>query len=731
MANPFLKLFNSIGILTAAQADAQAIQKIKSGHYADIINEDLKGTWSDKVPFTDNVAAYAEQYRDEIYVYAPVYLISNTIAGLPLKIYRDIKSNGNVTAKEIPNHPALSLLKNPNEDQSGHDLLESLAANMLLTGMGYLLADKPNKPSEIYSLNSSKTVILHKKGSGKKVDGYKYGDIAIEPELITMFSFFNPTSDYYGLSPLAAARYAIDTVENARISNRNIYKNGCRIGATLESEQTIGEEAYQRLKKEFEQRYQGSEKAHKVAILEQGLKYKDIGINPKDMDFIQGMKLGRQDVCAAFLVPSILIGDFENASYNNILEAKKIYWQNCIIPKLDNIETKLNSIVHQFDKTAYCKFDISDVEPLQADIKGKVEMAERLWRMGVPLNTTISMLGLPLDPIPGGDVAYLPISVVAQGQPSAAAGEAQPQPSADEGKGQKAAAAAPAHKLKKIAWTEERLTAKWKAFASVVDTHEKKYIKDLKPFFRGQEARVLANLGKLKSIAYAQLSEKVFVFYTEDTIINAKGESQVVKKAINIDAILFDYDDEVAGLYEVSLPNHTAALKAQADSELQALEISASFNVDNPKVVEWLEDNALDKAKFVISSKRDELKASLIEGVNAGESIDKLKERVREYYKLVEDYQVERVARTEVVGASNEGALMAYDQEGIKKKGWLAAIDERTRETHLAAYEKYQDGIPLDEDFHVGADTMDAPGNGSLPEENIQCRCSIIPILED
>lgn len=86
-------------------------------------------------------------------------------------------------------------------------------------------------------------------------------------------------------------------------------------------------------------------------------------------------------------------------------------------------------------------------------------------------------------------------------------------------------------------------------------------------------------------------------------------------------------------------------------------------------------------------------------------------------------YRALRIARTEVVGASNVGSL-----EGAKslnmpmKKSWLATRDGRARDTHLAA-----DGqtVMLEEQFNINGNMMDIPGGQGPAEEVINCRCSV------
>jgi hypothetical protein len=84
-----------------------------------------------------------------------------------------------------------------------------------------------------------------------------------------------------------------------------------------------------------------------------------------------------------------------------------------------------------------------------------------------------------------------------------------------------------------------------------------------------------------------------------------------------------------------------------------------------------------------------------------------------------------RIARTEVVGASNEGAITGAREYGIKtKKKWLVNLDSLTRDDHAAMAD--HPIIDVDDSFSVGDDTMDYPGDPSASAGNvINCRCAI------
>jgi len=152
------------------------------------------------------------------------------------------------------------------------------------------------------------------------------------------------------------------------------------------------------------------------------------------------------------------------------------------------------------------------------------------------------------------------------------------------------------------------------------------------------------------------------------------------------------------------------------------------FNLLDEHALEWISTRSLLLAKSINKTTLEALRSLLNEGFVQGESIQNLTKRIEGYFIESGKYRAERTARTEIIAASNEGALYRYEKEGVQKKEWLAALDERTRDTHAAANGQI---VGINEDFRVGSDSMQAPGLGSDPSENINCRCTILPYLPD
>jgi len=112
------------------------------------------------------------------------------------------------------------------------------------------------------------------------------------------------------------------------------------------------------------------------------------------------------------------------------------------------------------------------------------------------------------------------------------------------------------------------------------------------------------------------------------------------------------------------------------------------------------------------------LKKTLASGVDVGESIPKLAERISGVFTDAKGYRSTLIARTEVLNASNSGALEAYKQSGVvEKKEWLSTMDDRVRDEHAALNGEV---VGIDKPF----------SNGEMYPGECNCRCTIIAVIK-
>jgi HK97 family phage portal protein len=201
------------------------------------------------------------------------------------------------------------------------------------------------------------------------------------------------------------------------------------------------------------------------------------------------------------------------------------------------------------------------------------------------------------------------------------------------------------------------------------------------------------------------------------------------KKALTPDDIdaLWDGDYWQSVFEERLMDQVQAAAEAGGTDAFRQLRVRTGFNLDTPDGNRFVLGRTQRFAEEVNDTTWNQLRESIATAIDEGRTIAEISEIVQQTMGDRIRSSAETIARTETIGALNGGALLGAKQSGVDaKKTWIAALDQRTRETHDEAHVTYNaNPIPLDADFEVGEGAGQAPGQIGLPEEDINCRCVI------
>ena len=170
------------------------------------------------------------------------------------------------------------------------------------------------------------------------------------------------------------------------------------------------------------------------------------------------------------------------------------------------------------------------------------------------------------------------------------------------------------------------------------------------------------------------------------------------------------------------------AVRRAGNQSLAELGLTIDFDMSNPEVQRFIGNKTKKFSKDINKTTVEALTRELKEGFAEGESIQDLRKRINKVFDQATTYRAEMIARTEIVGSSNKGAFEAYKQSGVvQKKEWLTARDERVRDSHWAADGQVKN---LDEPFTLGSGVeIMYPGGDGPPEEVINCRCTVRPVV--
>ncbi len=155
------------------------------------------------------------------------------------------------------------------------------------------------------------------------------------------------------------------------------------------------------------------------------------------------------------------------------------------------------------------------------------------------------------------------------------------------------------------------------------------------------------------------------------------------------------------------------------------------FDLRNPLIDDYLDSWREQSIVGITKTARDQVTDILQQAVKEGVGIDEMKRRLRETFEGWTDSKAATIARTEVVGASNSANLAAYQMSGlVDSKEWLAVQgDDATRESH-----EQLDGsvVGIVDEFHsISGHSAQGPGLFGIAEEDINCRCTVLPKMND
>lgn len=353
---------------------------------------------------------YVRTYSVVPYVFICANIISANGASVKIKIFDKVE-NEEEDRKEIISHKCMKLLKNPNPFMTKRRLFEATFGFLELTGNAYweIVRDGDGIPIELYPLQSQRIVIVP--DSKDKVKGYLYnlesgGQLRFEAKDILHFSTWHPENDFYGLSRIAAAENSIINDTYARNYNKYFFKNSARPDAVLQAKDSLNDDMYKRLHREWENAHRGVSKAHRIAILEAGLEYKQISLSQKDMDYIKGRKLDKEDIFAIFGVPLSMAGIGEKGSYASRSEDKKWFWEESMLPRLAAIEETIDiQLLPEFDNKSDFEFDLFSIAALRENAESAARISATMVDRGIFTINEARKRYWRMSKISGGDVA--------------------------------------------------------------------------------------------------------------------------------------------------------------------------------------------------------------------------------------------------------------------------------------------------------------------------------------
>lgn len=279
-------------------------------------------------------------------VYAAVQCISQSIARSPCFVYRDTADGGKIQAKD---HPLYKLLhKQPNKRFTSFQFFEFVMTCLLLRGMafGIIVRDNAANIQRIVPVHPDRmrVQLVQIKPLPEEPDLVFYYRPGSSPEEIPLFLgevlyFCGLSIDgVTGVSPLRMMREAIGLSLAAEEFGARMFGSGGSPRGVLEHPGKMKTEGRESLRQQWEMLHSGLGNAHRVAILEEGMKFTPISIAPDDAQFLETRKFQVDEIARGYRLPPHKIGSLERSTNNNIEQQAIEYVQDCIVPWVERLE---------------------------------------------------------------------------------------------------------------------------------------------------------------------------------------------------------------------------------------------------------------------------------------------------------------------------------------------------------------------------------------------------------
>lgn len=368
--------------------------------------------------FSRDYRAFAkEAYQMNVIAYSAINRIATAVSSIEWQVRLP---SGDIT----DNHPYLDLIKRPNPAQSGIEWWKTRVSYLLLSGNLYdeRVDNARAVPQELWPLRPDRTRVKEGQAGLPQAYIYTHGSnkVVFDVDQITgegpirHTKLFNPLDDWYGMSPVEAAVYAVDQHNESMTWVQALLQNSARPSGALvmDKEVSLSDEEFNRLKAEVEEKHSGAANTGRPMLLEGGLDWKAMGLSPEDMSILRTKDSAARDISLTFGVPPLLLNIPGDNTYANYREARLGFYEDTILPFVDYQATELNDWLSS-------SFGGALIEPNKDRIEAIADKKMKQWEMAdnsddITLNESRKIKGLPALPDPLGSMLMVQVRAMAR-----------------------------------------------------------------------------------------------------------------------------------------------------------------------------------------------------------------------------------------------------------------------------------------------------------------------------
>lgn len=365
---------------------------------------------------------YGEIWRTQDSVRTVVTFLARNIAQLGLPVYQ---RNGDADRERLQDHPLARLLRRPNPWTTRYRMINALVHDFAIYDVAYWLKTKTDDGT-VGVVRIPPKIITPKGDNWLTPDEFEIAGTKqrrlVSADEIVYFRGYGLDEDV-GTSPLEALRRVLREEWTGSEMREQIMRNGARVSGYLErpgGAPDWSNEARERFRSQWQAQYagDGAAQAGGTPILEDGMAFKAAAQSAKDLQYIEGRKLTREEVAAAYFVPPPMVGILDKATFSNITEQHKMLYQDTLGPWLTMIQDEIAlQLIPDFEPGAkaqdfYVEFNLR--EKLTGSFEERAASIQT--SVGAPWMTRNEARALDnRPPIEGGDELIQPLNVTQNG----------------------------------------------------------------------------------------------------------------------------------------------------------------------------------------------------------------------------------------------------------------------------------------------------------------------------
>jgi HK97 family phage portal protein len=396
---------------------------------------DLRGvdSWSDSpsrgpagVRVTPETALQVSALR------ACVALIAENVATVPLHLYRRLPQGGKDRARDLPLYRLLNM--QPNGWQTSFEFREMLTAHCCLYGNAFaeIRSGAAGAVSELWPLHPSRMKV-QQMDDGSLCYYYRESNgMETRYRQDQIFHLRWMSSDgVTGMLPITLCKDAIALAQALEAHGGSYFGNACRLAGVMTTDNPIPTEAAERLREQFERMHRGADRAHRTAVLPQGVKFSEMQGSNEASQFLETRQYQVIEICRAYRVDPSYVQDKTKVGYASQEQAAIDLVQQTLLPWFRRWESAITRDLVLDDDTYFAEFDTRGL--LRGDLAAQSNWLQTMLNTGIySINECREVLNM--NPIgPDGDQRYMQMNLTTmQGiAAEAAAGNAgEPMPEA-------------------------------------------------------------------------------------------------------------------------------------------------------------------------------------------------------------------------------------------------------------------------------------------------------------